>query len=313
MIWVCRIILTFVIFPFFFVIGFLVVLGSLVSISRISWFGVWGGIEVNMLCFIPIVMHFSNFVGVESVVKYFLIQSFGSVGVLFGGLFEDSYFWGVLGLFFVLCFRLFLKVGVFPFHWWLPGVLGGFRWFGVLLLSTWQKIAPVFIFSRIGRGRFCLMMFSVFSSLVGGIGGVGQTRVRSILAYSSIGHAGWFFRVFCVSWVFGSVYFFVYLISTFFFILLFRFIDYSWFSQFFFSSFFGCMLLLICVLTVAGVPPFFGFFTKVFVFIVFGSSFFRIFLLLVLIVGSLISLYFYMGLFFSCFFFFFFFGWGVVL
>ena len=65
--------------------------------------------------------------GVESVVKYFLIQSFGRVGVLLGGLFEDSSYWGVLSLFFILCFSLFLKVGVFPFHWWFPGVIGGVR------------------------------------------------------------------------------------------------------------------------------------------------------------------------------------------
>ena len=94
----------------------LVVVGSLLRISSVSWFGVWGGIEVNMFCFIPMVIHFSSFMGVESIVKYFLVQSFGRVGILFGGLLEDSFFFSLLRLFFILYFSLFLKVGVFPFH-----------------------------------------------------------------------------------------------------------------------------------------------------------------------------------------------------
>nr|YP_009051408.1 NADH dehydrogenase subunit 2 [Tetrastemma olgarum]AIH00396.1 NADH dehydrogenase subunit 2 [Tetrastemma olgarum] len=293
------------VFPFFFVMGFLVVMGSLFSVSSVSWFGVWGGMEVNMLCFIPMVMYFSNFMGVESVVKYFLIQSFGSVGVLLGGLFEDSCFLDVFSLFFILCFSLLLKVGVFPFHWWLPGVMGGLSWVGVLLLSTWQKVAPVFVFSGVSSMSMVLLIFCAFSSVVGGVGGMGQTSVRSVLAYSSIGHAGWFFSIFCMSWVFGFIYFFVYFVSTLFLIGLFWYFDYFWFTQNFVSSFWGCVVMFVSVLTVAGVPPFFGFFTKVFVFMIFGSSFLGFIFLFVLIVGSLISLYFYMGLFFSVFFFFF--------
>ncbi len=303
-IWVGNSILTFVVFPFFFVIGFLVVLGSLLRFSSASWFGVWGGLELNIMCFLPMVMHFSNFLGVESVVKYFLIQSFGSVGVLFGGLFEDSFFFGFVNLFFVLCFRLFLKVGVFPFHWWLPGVLSGFSWFGVLVLSTWQKVAPVFIFSHVRSGRLLLLTFAVLSSFIGGLGGVGQTRIRSILAFSSIGHAGWFFSLFCVSWFFGLVYFFIYLFRTLFVVLFFWIVDYSRVSQRIVFSFFGCILFFFCILTISGVPPFLGFFAKIFGFLAFGFSFVRLFFFMFLLLGSLIRLYFYLGLFFSCFFFF---------
>ena len=70
-----------------------------------------------MLCFLPIVLHFSRFLSVESVVKYFLVQSFGSVGVLLGGVYQDSFFFSSFGfVFFVLLCRLLMKIGVFPFH-----------------------------------------------------------------------------------------------------------------------------------------------------------------------------------------------------
>nr|YP_009024205.1 NADH dehydrogenase subunit 2 [Prosadenoporus spectaculum]AGL46783.1 NADH dehydrogenase subunit 2 [Prosadenoporus spectaculum] len=291
-------------FPFYFLMGFLVFLGSLLSISSSSWFGIWGGLELKLLCFLPVMMHFSSFMGVESVVKYFLVQSFGSVGVLLGGLFEDSFFFGSFGfLFLFLCFSLFLKVGVFPFHWWVPGVMSGFSWFGVLLLSTWQKVAPVAIFSCLCSGGFVFLIFSVFSSFVSGISGIGQTSIRSVLAFSSIGHAGWFFSLFCVSWFFGFVYFFIYLVSSFSLIFFVWFFDYIRLSQFFISSLLVCFSFFVCVLTVSGVPPFLGFFSKLLGFLAFGISLLNFFFLFVLILGSLFSLYFYLGLFFSCFFF----------
>nr|YP_005351124.1 NADH dehydrogenase subunit 2 [Emplectonema gracile]AEC12105.1 NADH dehydrogenase subunit 2 [Emplectonema gracile] len=296
--------LVFVFFPFFFSMSFLIFLGSLVSISSSSWFGVWGGLELNMLCFLPILIHFSSFMGVESVVKYFLIQSFGSVGVLLGGLFQDSFFFSSLSfLFFIFFFSLFLKVGVFPFHWWVPGVFSGSSWFGVFLLSTWQKVAPVFIFSSFFSSGFIFLMFSCFSSLVGGISGVGQTSVRAILAFSSVSHAGWFFCLFCVSSLYGFVYFFIYLFSSAVMILFLWVLDYCRVSQVFFSSFFVCFVFFICLMTVSGFPPFFGFFSKLLAFMVLNSSLLSFLCLCVLIVGSLFSLYFYIGLFFSCFFF----------
>lgn len=104
-------------FPFYIVIGFLIFLGSLLSISSSSWFGIWGGFELNLLSFLPVVIHFSSFLRVESIVKYFLIQSFGSVGLLLGGLFEDSLFFTVVrAISLLILFSLFLKIGVFPFH-----------------------------------------------------------------------------------------------------------------------------------------------------------------------------------------------------
>ena len=148
-------------------------------------------------------------------VKYFLVQSFGSVGVLFGGLYQDSFFFSSFSfVFFVLLCRLFLKIGVFPFHWWVPGVLGGVSWLGVLVLSTWQKVAPVFVFSCFGGVGYFFLFFFVISSLVGGLAGVGQTRVRFVLAYSSIGHCGWFLSLFCFSFFFGRIYFVIYLLGS---------------------------------------------------------------------------------------------------
>ena len=311
--------LTSVVFPFFFLMSFLVFFGTIFRFSRASWFGIWGGLELNLICFIPMVVHFSRFLRVERVVKYFLVQSFGRIGLLFGGLVEDSLYFNVLGGFvYFLIFRLLLKVGVFPFHWWVPGVLGGLGWFGVLFFSTWQKVAPVLIFSGFCSVASYLIVFCIFSSFFGGLRGIGQTNVRLVLGYSSIGHSGWFFSLFCVSLCFGIFYFFFYIISTLILILGLWILDYSRFNQHVKFSLIGVVFFFFGVLSVAGLPPFLGFFGKMLGFFAFGSNLIGLFFLSILVLGSLMSLYFYFGLFFSSFFMFFsssFFnlGYGLVL
>ena len=142
----------------------------------------------------------------------------------------------------------------------------------------------------------------MLSSLVGGLVGVGQTSVRHILAYSSIGHCGWFLSLFCFSFFFGSVYFFIYFFRTFFLIFFFWLGEYNRVSQIFLGSWLYSVVLLILLLTVSGVPPFLGFFSKLFVFFRFMDFYLGVLMLSVLLAGSIFRLYFYLGLFFSCFF-----------
>merc|ERR1712141_695772 len=122
-----------VVFPFFFLMGFLMFLGSLLSISRSSWFGVWGGLELNMMCFLPVVLHFSSFLSVESVVKYFLIQSFGRVGILLSGLYQDSFIFSSFSFIFFFCIVVFfLKLVRFPYTGESRGFLVGLAGLGFL-------------------------------------------------------------------------------------------------------------------------------------------------------------------------------------
>ena len=159
---------------------------------RSSWVGVWGGLELNILSVIPLVCHFSRFQAIEGCVKYFLVQSFGRVVLLFSGLIYDcgfSFFFSTF-CFFLLFFRLFLKIGVFPLHWWFPGVIAGLGWFGVFLVRTWQKVAPLLVFLSLSGGVFSIVFLGAISSLIGGLGGICQSSSRGILAYSGIGHFG---------------------------------------------------------------------------------------------------------------------------
>nr|AHG06437.1 NADH dehydrogenase subunit 2 [Nemertopsis sp. WYS-2013] len=290
--------------PFSFLMVFLLVFGSLLSLSSVSWLGIWAGLELNMLCFIPVLSYLSGFQVIEGMVKYFLVQSFGSIILLFSGLVVSSGFVYIFSDFFYLVFvSLFLKLGLFPFHWWLPTVLSSLGWFGVFLLSTWQKVGPFFLFLFFSGVSYFFFFFSSFSALVGGICGIGQTSYRFLLAYSTIGHLGWMISVGFYSFFFAFFYFFVYFFFSVVLIFFFWYFDVSRFVQVFSFSLFFVFFLMICLMSLSGVPPFLGFFSKFFSFFKLleqGGSFLLVFFLLA---GSLFSLYFYLGMFFSFFFF----------
>lgn len=87
-------------------------------------------------------------------------------------------------------------MGIFPFHFWFPGVIAGLPWLSCLFLSTWQKVGPLFLIIsllEVNLITWLLLTFCVVASgsrLLGGLGGINQTQVRALLAYSSIGHLG---------------------------------------------------------------------------------------------------------------------------
>lgn len=93
----------------------------------------------------------------------------------------------------ILLIRIILKLGMAPFHHWLPHVISRISWIICIILATIQKIGPICLLIIIlPKGYSLLMLISItIRALVGGIGGLNQTQLRPLLAYSSIGHIGW--------------------------------------------------------------------------------------------------------------------------
>jgi len=76
----------FLFFPFSYGFSLLCVFGSLFAIRSCNWLAVWLGLEINLLGFVPLMVQgFSQDQGVESSVKYFVVQSLGSSFILLGG------------------------------------------------------------------------------------------------------------------------------------------------------------------------------------------------------------------------------------
>nr|AXA45211.1 NADH dehydrogenase subunit 2 [Clionella kraussii] len=291
--------------------------GTLLSISSIHWLSIWVGLEINLIGFLPLLVYQKSTSESESAVKYFIMQALGSSFLMFGSLvaFGSSFTWDFYSDFYfknlglmVLVIGLCVKLGLFPFHYWLPGVMAGLPWFSCLLLTTWQKLAPLFLLLCLLESMqsykmiYMLCIISAGSSLVGGIGGMNQTQIRALLAYSSIAHLGWMtFAILHSEWTM-KMYLMIYiLISLSMFLSL-------WLSDSGMmkninnlkSSTYMQSSIMLLLLSLGGLPPLLGFIPKLMVIMV-GSNGPWLFVISMLIVGSLMSLFYYLSLFFSFF------------
>nr|YP_009318349.1 NADH dehydrogenase subunit 2 [Angaria delphinus]AOZ71830.1 NADH dehydrogenase subunit 2 [Angaria delphinus] len=304
--------------PFGFLFVFILFLGSIVSMSSVHWMWIWVGLELNLMGFIPVLLYRGMTQETEAGMKYFIMQSVGSGMLMMGSLvcYNLCFSWEVvctgsisfLGVIFLVS-GLLIKLGSFPFHFWVPSVMASVSWFGCLMLSTWQKVAPIFLFSAVIQGwkitsweGSILLLIAGFSALVGGVGGVNQTQVRAILAYSSIAHLGW--MVFCVSISDGifKIYFLVYFSVSVCLFMVLWFVELGFYGQVgslsVSVSSFGQGFVIFMLLSLGGLPPLLGFVGK-FIAIWSYSSIGFLVIVGVLLSGSLVSLYYYLSLLFS--------------
>nr|YP_009178217.1 NADH dehydrogenase subunit 2 [Ecsenius bicolor]AJW75521.1 NADH dehydrogenase subunit 2 [Ecsenius bicolor] len=174
-------------------------LGTMATLFSSHWLLAWMGLELNTIAIIPLMARHHHPRAVEATTKYFLIQAAAAALLLFASVSNAwlSGEWQIQEMTHpvpstIIIIALALKIGLAPLHAWLPEVLQGLDLTTGLIMSTWQKLAPMAIFLQIQLPNpLILVMFGLASTLMGGWGGLNQTHLRKILAYSSIAHLGW--------------------------------------------------------------------------------------------------------------------------
>nr|NP_795743.1 NADH dehydrogenase subunit 2 [Dallia pectoralis]BAC58148.1 NADH dehydrogenase subunit 2 [Dallia pectoralis] len=175
-------------------------LGTTLTFASSHWLLAWMGLEINTLAIIPLMAQQHHPRAVEATTKYFLTQATAAAMVLFAAT-SNAWLSGEWAIHqtthplvtTTLMLALTLKLGLAPAHFWMPEVIQGSTLTTGLILSTWQKLAPFILLLQISSfiSPLLLMTIGLLSALVGGWGGLNQTQLRKILAYSSIAHLGW--------------------------------------------------------------------------------------------------------------------------
>nr|WGT92240.1 NADH dehydrogenase subunit 2 [Cerapanorpa nanwutaina] len=282
--------------------------GTLISISSNSWMGAWMGLEINLLSFIPLMTNSNNLMSTESSLKYFLTQALASSTLLFSVILlnqnnffafnfpESNYLINLM-----INSSLLLKMGAAPFHFWFPGVMEGLNWFNSFILMTWQKIAPLMLISYCWEKNIIFIVI-IISVMVGSLGGLNQTSLRKLMAYSSINHIGWMLGALITGENTFFLYFTLYSILSLSIISLF-----NSFKMFHLNQMFSLsnsplvkFCLMISLLSLGGLPPFLGFLPKWIIIQNLVESN-HIFLISVMVTMTLITLYFYLRITYSSF------------
>nr|YP_010409948.1 NADH dehydrogenase subunit 2 [Alouatta seniculus puruensis]URH15301.1 NADH dehydrogenase subunit 2 [Alouatta seniculus puruensis]URH15444.1 NADH dehydrogenase subunit 2 [Alouatta seniculus puruensis]URH15847.1 NADH dehydrogenase subunit 2 [Alouatta seniculus puruensis]URH15886.1 NADH dehydrogenase subunit 2 [Alouatta seniculus puruensis] len=191
--------------PLAHLIIFLTVLaGTVITMMSSHWFLIWMGLELNMLAIVPLLAKNTNPRSTEAATKYFLTQATASM-VLLMAIYLNNLFSGQWTIFpslnqtlaTMMLIALTMKLGMAPLHFWLPEVTQGIPLIPAMLILTWQKLAPLSIMLQIfpSINTNTLLTISILSIMIGSWGGLNQTQLRKILAYSSITHMGWMMAV----------------------------------------------------------------------------------------------------------------------
>nr|ABW04335.1 NADH dehydrogenase subunit 2 [Crotaphytus collaris] len=174
--------------------------GTIITLSSYHWLLAWIGLEINTLAIIPIISKQHHPRSTEAATKYFLTQAAASALILFSSTINawEMGTWNILSMTnsqanVLLTMALAMKLGLAPAHFWLPEVLQGSTMKTALIISTWQKLAPTaLMFLTINNlSPKILLTMGLLSTTIGGWGGLNQTQLRKIMAYSSITHLGW--------------------------------------------------------------------------------------------------------------------------
>nr|WPM99072.1 NADH dehydrogenase subunit 2 [Sebastes paucispinis] len=205
-------------------------LGTTTTFASSHWLLAWMGLEMNTLAIIPLMAQHHHPRAVEAATKYFLIQAAGAAMLLFAST-TNAWLTGQWDLLQIthpfptalITLALALKMGLAPVHSWLPEVLQGLDLTTGLILSTWQKLAPFALLVQTPYANTTLLVIlGLTSTIVGGWGGLNQTQLRKILAYSSIAHLGWMVIVLQFSPSLTILTLFTYFIMTFSAFLMFK-------------------------------------------------------------------------------------------
>ena len=193
------------------------ILGMMVMISSNDLIVFYLGLELQSLAlYVLASFNRDNILSSESGLKYFVLSALSSGLLLYGcslvygfsGSTNFTYIansssnleYGVIfGLVFIIV-GLAFKISAVPFHMWAPDVYQGSPTSVTLFFAALPKVAALTVFIRflytpfvnlIDQWQTILVFISIASMVFGAIAAIGQSNLKRLIAYSSIGHMGY--------------------------------------------------------------------------------------------------------------------------
>ncbi|MFN4340428.1 MAG: NADH-quinone oxidoreductase subunit NuoN [Azonexus sp.] len=203
----------------YYVLALFATLGMMVMISANHFVTIYIGLELlSLSLYAMVAMNRDSVVSTEAAMKYFVLGAlasglllygmsmiYGATGTLeitaiaerlYGGAVNQTVM--VFGLVFLVA-GLAFKLGVVPFHMWIPDVYHGAPTSVTLFIGSAPKLAAFAIVMRLlvnglitlaQDWQSMLIILSVLSMAIGNLAAIAQTNFKRMLAYSAISHMG---------------------------------------------------------------------------------------------------------------------------
>ncbi len=203
----------------FYLLTLFATLGMMVLTSAYNFMTIFLGLELlSLSLYAMVALDRDSTRATEAAMKFFVLGAMASGMLLYG----MSMIYGATGtldlaeigqrvamggsktvLLFGLVFvvaGLAFKLGVVPFHMWIPDVYHGAPTAVTLFIGSATKLAAfamvmrvlvVGLFDLIEHWQQMLMVLAVLSIALGNLAGIAQTNLKRMLAYSAIAHMGY--------------------------------------------------------------------------------------------------------------------------
>ena len=193
------------------------VLGMMVMISSNDLMVFYIGLELQSLAlYVLATFNRDQLKSSEAGLKYFVLSALSSGLLLYGcsliygfsgstnfdlisNQLNSTNYVLTFGIVFILV-GLAFKISAVPFHMWAPDVYEGSPTSVTLFFTMVPKIAALTVFIRflyvpflnlIDQWQMIIIFLSIASMLFGAVAAIGQTNIKRLIAYSSIGHIGY--------------------------------------------------------------------------------------------------------------------------
>jgi NADH-quinone oxidoreductase subunit N len=289
------------------ILALLSTLGMMLMVSANNMLALYMGLELQSLAlYVVAAINRENLKSTEAGLKYFVLGALSSGMLLYGislvygftgqiGFAEiataltgaDRQVGLLFGLVFILA-GLAFKISAVPFHMWTPDVYEGAPTPVTAFFAAAPKMAAMAMLVRVVMDGFMpvqadwqqvIVFISIASMLLGAFAAIGQTNIKRLMAYSSIGHVGFALVGLAAGTQSGvkgvAIYMLIYLVmtlGTFAFILAMRtkegnvenISDLAGISK---TNPWMAIALTILMFSLAGIPPLAGFWAKWYVFL----------------------------------------------
>jgi len=158
---------------------------------RSTWFFFfWICLELNSLifCYILNIDKISN--GSLTAIKYFLVQAIRSSIFFARNIWEPTLITLPGNNYLGLIFAIYIKLGIFPCHYWLLSIRNSLRWINFIILITAQKIIPLFFAHTLTQNSI-LLLISFLGIISRSLSCFIVSSIQKILVYSSVFSLSW--------------------------------------------------------------------------------------------------------------------------
>ena len=306
-------------------------LGMMIMISSYDLIIFYMGLELQSLSlYVLSAIKRDNIRSSEAGLKFFLLSALSSGLLLYGCALiygftgstnfdvisdnlKESNIGSIFGVVFIIT-GLAFKISAVPFHMWAPDVYEGSPTSVTSFLVLVPKIAAISIIIRfmyvpfiniINQWQLIIIFLSIASMVLGAVAAIGQSNIKRLMAYSSIGHMGYALAGIATGTISGInstiIYLIIYLIMN---LGVFACIFSMKRKNIYFENIddlaglskqrpllsFG---FLIFMFSLAGVPPLAGFFAKFYIFMAVIES--KMYLLAIIgLVTTVVSAFYYL-------------------